>query len=313
MVSSLTASLSASTAEFVAALAAVWACRRAQKGENARWALVGWTHLLAVWYLTLEVTAYYDAAHNGRVSGHEGLAVAGLWGLYGLALAVANRRWPHRNLRHGARLMLAAAQVYLLLGALLANARWALPGYRLFAYAAVLGATWVAEYLMDEDGDVTGILSLMAAFGSFGVGSFEVARWLEPAFTRPVGTTVTLQIIAWQNATTTFWQVAVWSLLALAITVAGARLRSSRTRLLGVAGFYWALLYTATFGVTNLAAAGWVQTIAFVAAVPGAVLGWQVCRRAPGERLRWEQLAAPYLPWAAGAVAAAWITFLTFR
>jgi hypothetical protein len=294
------------------ALAALGAGAWLYRRGRPYWTLVGMAHLLTFWYLTFEVTAAFDAAHNGEAAGHESLAVAGTWGLYGLGLALAGRRWPYRHLRHGARLVLAAALVFLTLGGLLANARWAQPPYRAFAFAAVLGGTWAAEWLLGErpeDDDVPGLLSLMAAFGGFFVAAFEVARWLEPVFTRPTGTPITAELLAWERALKAFWNATAWSLYALAVMGAGSRLRSARTRLLAMAGFYWALLYVAVFGLTNLAAPAWLRGLAFVAAVPGALAARCLQRRAKDQPAGWERLAAPFLPWAAIAVAVAWVSF----
>lgn len=280
------------------------------KGDRRQfWGLVGAASLVAFWYLTLEVTAAFDAAHNGRVAGHESLAIAGAWGLFGLGMALANRVWPHSYVRLGARAVLGAALTFLLMGSLLGNARWAFVPYRFFGYAAVLGGAWLAEYLFERDpdeDDVQGILSLVAALGGFAVCSFEVVRWLEPAFTHPPDALLSLKEFAWQRSMLGFWRVASWSGFAVCLMTAGVWLRSARARQMALAALGLSLAYGLWLTATNPAAIAWVRWVAFTAAVGGSLLAARLGRRVSGMQ-RVEAVAVKVLPWAAGAIAVAWV------
>lgn len=278
--------------------------------------LIAVANLLAIGALTLGVTAYYDGAHNGRVSGHEELAVAGVWGLYGMGLALAGRRFTHPSLRNWARAVLGLALTYLTVGALPANARWALPGYRLGSYAAVLGGAWVAEWLFEpfaaEDRDVHGILSLVAALGGAFVLNFEVLRWLEPAFTLPAGVLLTPDLVAWQRSTIACLTAATWGAYSAGVGVAGVRFRSWRARLFagGLAGV--TLVYLVVAGAANPAAAAWVRLLGYGAAAGGALLVAGAGRRAPGDCHRLEPILWRTLPWFTAVVVVIWTVLEVF-
>ena len=258
---------------FLAGAGATWAAAR--KVERFAVPLLAATNLLAFWGLTLGVTRAFDGAHNGRVAGHEGLAVAGVWALYGLAMALVERRRPQRLLRLGARGVLGAAASFLVLGALMANARWAFVPYRVFAYTAVLGSAWLSEYLFrhhPEDGDVHGLLSLTVTGLGVWIGSFEVVRWLEPAFTLPEGNIPTRAMLLWQRSMLTHGTAAVWALYGTAVMAAGVWVRSAQTRLLGLGIVGLAAGYLAVAGLPNPAATLWVRMVAYLAALGGGVL-----------------------------------------
>lgn len=263
--------------------AAAYASSRQRDGQETGWWLAGALGLVGFWYLTLQITLAYDATHNGMIAGHESLAIAGSWSLFGLALALLDRRWPHQYLRYGSRAVMGAALTFLLLGALLANARWADPSYRAFGYLGVFGSIWLAEYLFErykEDWEVHGVLSLVAAFGGFFVCSFEVVRWLEPAFTHPVGVLLSLEQFEWQRSMLGFWRVASWSLYGLAVVGAGVWLQSPRTRLLGLGGLGLSLAYGLFLVGTNPSALTWVRWLAYAAAVGGTAVAGLLTRRA---------------------------------
>lgn len=263
--------------------AAARAMFRVRGGEETAWWLTGAAGLVAFWYITLEVTLAYDTAHNGMIAGHESLAVTAAWGLFGLTLALLDRRWPHQYLRYASRAVMGAGLTFLLVGALLANARWADPEYRFFAYAALFGSIWAAEYLFErrpEDWEIQGILSQVAALGGFFVIAFEIVRWLEPAFTHPVGVLLSLAEFEWQRSMLGFWRIASWSLYGLGLVGAGASLRSPRTRLLGLGGLGLSLVYGLFLAATNPAAITWVRWLAFAAAVGGTAVAGLMTRRA---------------------------------
>ncbi|HYG58122.1 MAG TPA: hypothetical protein VD902_08690, partial [Symbiobacteriaceae bacterium] len=119
-------------AAFLTGIGAAYGLSRmtARVDRPGRWSL--WLavagNVLAFLWMTLEITLAFDGAHNGRVAGNEGLTVAAGWALYGLALALWERRRPHLYLRYGARAAVGAGVMFMVLGALMANARWALPG-----------------------------------------------------------------------------------------------------------------------------------------------------------------------------------------
>ncbi len=298
---------------FILVAAALFGARWRFGRARANMRLLTWlgaaANLALLWWLTLEVTLVYDGRHDARVAGHEGLMVATVWGLYGLGLALVERRASHPHLRNGARAVLMAALAYLMLGALQGNAQWALWPYRYGAYAAVLGGIWIAEGLFrqyPEDRDVQGLLGLTAALMGFGIGGFEVNRWLEPLFTLPDGQQITAELLAWQRSTRAFWYAAIWGLYALVVMAVGVRLRSSRTRLLAVGLFAAAMLLTALLAVRNLAADPGLRILAFAALVPGACAAVVLSVRAPGERHPYETLFGRLLLLGAGLLTAYW-------
>jgi len=234
-------------------------------------AILGLVALTAAVYLV-----FPGANHNGKIAGNLATTVAGVWGLCGLSLALIDRFYPRPDLRTTARLVLAGALAYLAYAALMGNARWALWFWRLPAYAAVLGSTWTAEYLLrkrPDDSQTKGLLALVATALSYGVVSFEVVRWLEPAFTLESGAGLTPAVEAWQESTRLFWTTTLWGVCSTLTLVAGAHFKSQRTRLLGVALAVIALAWTAGAGIPNPAAASDLRGAAFVTLIFGSLYG----------------------------------------
>lgn len=265
--------------------------------------------LAAIIGATAAVTLAMDGAHNGRIAGNEAMAVSALWGFGGLALTLAERRYPGPCLRSGARAVLTAAVLYLVMGALLGNARWAVPAMRLLGYVGVLGSVWAAEAVLircDPHSDVNGLLSLTAAGAGFFASAFEVVRWLAPVFRLPLGQPVTPEILAWQESTRVFGTGAVWAVYAFCVLACGVKLRSPSTRQLSAAFLGVGITYIGAAGLTNptahLALRGGATLLLAAAALAGAYL----VHRAPGQRHPRERLIVPALAVGGVALPALW-------
>lgn len=305
-------------------LAVIAGCLAAAAGEHRRggrlaWHLAGGAHGVAVWWLTFEATLAIDARHHGRLAGDEGLLVAGVWSLYGLGLALAERRFSHVYVRHAARLMLGAGVVMLVGGAILSNARWADVEYRVFAYVAVLASAWIAEGLFERYGDepeVRGLAALVAAVGGVMSLAFETRLWLDRnLFTFETGMARSAAHYAWETSVRGYAAAVCWGLYAVAQAAVGRVLRAPRARLAAAAMALVGLGYLVLGGVHFGRAAGLVPVpLALAAAAAavggGGVVAWLVRRRAPGGRHPYEALAGRLLPWAAAAVAVVWVGLL---
>ncbi|HWI52275.1 MAG TPA: hypothetical protein VNT01_09080, partial [Symbiobacteriaceae bacterium] len=199
----------------LAMAAAYW--RRSGDGRAFRGLLLGAVSM-AFWWITFEATYALDARHHGRVAGNEGLLVVGVWALYGLVLALADRWFTHFYVRQSARFMLALGLVWLVLGAFLANARWADPGYRWFGYLAVLLSTWAAEGLLQrhgEDHQMQGLAGLAAAVAGLFVAAFELRLWLDNhLFFFELEVRRTAESFAYEASVRTYALLAVWGLWA---------------------------------------------------------------------------------------------------
>lgn len=268
--------------------------------------------LVGVGFMTLVVTWAFEGAHNGRVAGNEAMAVSAVWGSWGFLMALTDTHFPSRRLRHGARGTLAAALLYLVLGALQGNGQWAEPFWRFLGYAGVLGSIWGAEYVMrarDAEEEIGGLLSLTAAAVGFGAIAFEVERFLIPLFTIPVGEWVTPEWLAWQDSTRTFWIAGLWGPYAAMAMAAGAWRQSPKARLLATAMALIGLLYAAVWGLTNPAASWWLRAGSIAALSGGVFLAAAVGVRARGERHRWEARGLALLRYGALVLlgAAAWL------
>lgn len=210
--------------------------------RKGTWVLTG--ALGAVGILAVVLAWWFDGAHNGKIAGNEAMAMAALLGLSGLALALATVRTGFPEVQTGVKVLLLGAQAYLVVGALMGNARWAEDGYRFLGYAGVLLSTWISELVL-SGADDRGLLSASAVVVGFGSCGFEVIRWLEPAFALPLGQVITPEQLARQEATWLFWTVGVWAPYTLGVSAVAVRLRSQPAMrlaigLYGVAGGYLA-------------------------------------------------------------------------
>ncbi|HEY3365478.1 MAG TPA: hypothetical protein VGK74_10535 [Symbiobacteriaceae bacterium] len=251
--------------------------------ETPAW-LVGAANLFTLWYITLELTLVIGDKQAGISAGNRAMLISAAWGLYGMCMALAERRFPQAALRDAVRLVLVAALGYLIMGAMQGNGIWALSAVRYVSYAAVLGSVWVSEYLFrryHEDQAHNGLVSLLAALAVAFIGSFEVDRRLERVFTLPAGQWPDARTFAWQESTSAFWLMTVWGAYAPVLMAAGVRLRSRSVRLAATAISALALLVFLFGGGWHLATAGTLRLLAFACAAGGA--GW----------VAWQGLSAP--------------------
>jgi hypothetical protein len=279
------------------------------------WSLVGGANLLLLWYISFEITLHIDSS-RARLSGQEGLVVAAAWALYGLALAVADRVRPHRNLRYASRALVGAGLILLVLGALLANARWAWPVYRYSSYTAVLGSAWLSEYLFERtrgEDDIHGLLSLAAAMGGIWVIAFEVVRLLEPAFVLPMDQLITFEQMAWQKSMLAFWTSLGWGLYGLLMAAAGVWLRSRQTRYMALATLGLAAGYLLVSGAPNPAAPLGLRLAAYAVAAGGLAGAAQLGKKAPGERHAREGLVWKLAGWSVPVLVMLWIVLEVLR
>lgn len=285
------------------AAAAVW---RQRGGEGvAFWGLLLGAGGLIAWWVSFEAALAFDARHNGMRAGNETMTLVGVWGLYGLALALAARRFSRIYVRLASRAMLGAGLTLLVLGAFLANGRWALHGYRLFGYVGIMASAWAAEALFardGDDGDVQGLVSMAAAVSAVLAAAFEMRLWLDRnLFTFAVDANRSAGSVAYEISVRAYAAVAVWGVGALVLLMAGLWLRAPRARLLaaGLSALALGLLVQAAF---RPGAPLWLQGTAALAAAGGAVWSARAARGVAGadRYLRW-------LPWAAGGAILAWV------
>lgn len=241
---------------------------------------------LGVALLTALLTWAFDGAHNGRIAGNEALAIAAAWGFSGWVAAWLRSRGGPPEFRNGARILFAAGLLYLLLGALLGNSRWAEPWARLVGYGGALGAVWAGEWLFRRSGDVDEadagrLLGLTAAAAGFGAAAFEVVRWLEPAFTLEMGVTLTPELYSEQMAVKALWTAAVWAPYGLAVTWAGFRLDSLPTRQLGTVMLAAAWAYFGFSLLRHGAGPVWLMALSSASAGLSTLFGWRLFRLWP--------------------------------
>ncbi|HWI62832.1 MAG TPA: hypothetical protein VNT75_13380 [Symbiobacteriaceae bacterium] len=274
------------------------------------WGVLLGVFLLMAWWITFEATYALDARHVGRLAGDEGLLVAGVWGAYGLALALGGRRFSHLYVRQAARLAIGAGLAFLVVGAIMSNARWADPGYRVFAYAATVGSAWLAEALFSrygDDGDVQGLVSLTGALAGAVVVAFETRLWLDRhLFTFDVGMLQSAAHVAREVSTRAYATAAGWGVWALGTGLAGVWLRSGRTRLLAAGMFAVALGYSLWTAQVPGAPLGLAVAAVGISAGGAVLLSW-LARRVPGKRDEREILLFRWLPWGVGAAALVWL------
>lgn len=207
------------------------------------WLTVG-AHLIALWLITYAVI---DRTRGTVSTGEEELLIASAWGLYGLILVLTAPLFSRRPswLAVG-QSVLAFAISFLLIGGLMANARWAGPLYRFGAYAGVPGAILVAAWVRHRRGELTDPDRLLAAAAvalGFGLCSFEVRRWLEPLFTYPNGSMVSPEQLARDQNLQSLWTLGLWGGYSLLLIGTAAWLRSRTVRFLGTSLLVSTLLY----------------------------------------------------------------------
>lgn len=218
-------------------LAAIWAYRPGS-GERAVWAwLAVATHLTILWMITDTIADAIQLMRGATSAGNEALWIATAWGLYGLTLVLTAprvaRELPWLKLGQA---VFTCALGFLLMGGMMANARWADASVRMAAYAGVPGAIWLAFWVQRRRGSLTEpdrLLALAATAMGFGICSFEVLRWLEPRFTYPSGSVVTQAMLARDHNLLNGLSLAVWAVYCLLVFGAGAWLRSRSLRYMG--------------------------------------------------------------------------------
>jgi hypothetical protein len=288
------------------------AARGFGRDQRPHWLLLAAAHLLTVWWIMFAITAAFVNNH-AIPSAHEGLLVAAAWSLYGFGLALAERRRPHAYLRMAALALVSAGLIFLMAGALMSNLRWGLPGYRLFAYAAVLGSAWAVEGLFARSDDqlgLHGLVSLTAMVSGFIIAGFEVARWLEPVFTFAPDAFRSQASWDWEAAIRASWNMIAWGAYSLACMAGAVVARSPRGRALAglLAG---ATLVAGIYGAFQVAAPLSLRLPAVAAAAGGAALSAWLAGRAGGPQLRseprmrralWLGSAALLLVWGAANI-----------
>jgi hypothetical protein len=284
------------------------AARRSGRGGRTHWLCVLAANVVTVWWLTFAITRAFVNNH-AVPSAHEGLLVAAAWCLYGLGVALVERLRPHAYLRMGALAMVSAGLIFLLAGALMSNLRWGLPGYRYFAYTAVLGSAWATEALFahseDEHG-LHGLVSLTAMAGGFVIAGFEVSRWLEPVFTFAVNAFRSQASWDWEAAIRAHWNMIAWGAYSLAAMAGAVLTRSPRGRLLA-GGLSGLTLAAGVYGAFQTAAPLSLRLPAVAAAAGGAALSAWLDGRAGEPQLRYEPLMRRALWFGSAGLIVAWV------
>lgn len=209
-------------------------------------------HLFALWAITRAVADAVVITRGAVSMGNEALWMATAWGLYGLMLVLtAPLVSPKLPWLAMGQAVLTGALAFLLMGGLMAQARWADPLPRFAAYAGVPGAAALGAWVQRRRGRLTEpdrLLALAAAALGFGIVSFEVLRWLDPVFTYPGGVPVTPAMLARDRNLQSLSTVGLWIAYSVLLWGIGQRLRSRSvpflaTVLLGSAliyGIFWA-------------------------------------------------------------------------
>lgn len=271
--------------------AAALAYARFKTGPDVGRGLVVAANVFSLWYMSLEICLYYRPAWSAVLASSVRLwpgsalpvlrlvvlTLAGAWGLYGLFLSLTDLRFRQRALRTGARLILGAAMLLLLLG-------WRLPsgpdfdGVFYFGLAAALGSAWLAELVIRSRGldrGRNGVLSLAGTLVAFGVLASEVTRlldlWLAPA-SGHLGALQSLRLLRWAASVKHFAVAASWGAYALLVAAAASKLRSWTAKVASGVYFGLAIVYAAVVCVPNLAAPEAIRAAAFAALVPGTYL-----------------------------------------
>ena len=316
----------ASVAAFYLAAAAY---ARFKERRSALGTLVVAANVFTLWYLTREVCLHFGqawyATSAGAGSGAGGLGLAApvvglilltlscVWGLYGLALSLADLILRRAAVRTGARLVLGMALAFLFLGGFGTAGQDVAATTRWLALGGSLGSVWVAELVFRRrglDSRVNGALSLAATALGFGAVALETMRFLAPYLTPALGQLPSWPLYLWQHSVRGFVLAAAWGLYALLVTGAGALLRSTGAKAAAAAYFLVALALAAFQGVPSPAAPVALRAAAFAILVPGVYLAAYIAARggrssatAPVPRPRAEVVA-----WVATALAAAILT-----
>ncbi|MFZ5825446.1 MAG: hypothetical protein ACOY94_14185 [Bacillota bacterium] len=222
-------------------LAALW-CYRPASGERAvRDGLMVVAHLGILWGITYEIADAIEMTRGAASAGNETLWIAAAWGVYGLLL-VLTAPLVSRELSwlKTGQAVLTFALGYLLMGGMMAQARWADAPVRFAAYAGVPGAILLAAWVQERRGRLTEpdrLLALAALAMTFGICSFEVERWLEPLFTYPDGTVPTPAMLEQNRSLLSGLALGLWTLYCLLALWVGSLLGSRSARfMVGVLG-----------------------------------------------------------------------------
>lgn len=265
-------------------------------------------NLFTLWYITLEILLHYAGVPGAGARPF--LAVSAAWGLYGLAVAVADLYFRNPGVRAGARVILTAALLLRAAGAPGLFGPAPAPAWlRVYADVAAVGSLWAAEWSIRRrglDAAGNGVLSLVAGAGAFAGLALEVLLRLEPLLALPIGARPSLPVLYWQQSTRVFAVTAAWGAYALLTMAAGVWLRSSATRVLSAILLLVTLVFAGAAGAPNLAAApGW-RLAAFALAVPGAYLAAFLAARTPDLRPEHEKTAVTAAALGAALLTAWW-------
>lgn len=215
-------------------LAAVWLYRPESGERSVRDGLMVITHLGILWAITFTIADAIELTRGAASLGNEALWIATAWGLYGLVLVLTAPLFSSQLswLKLG-QAVFTFALGYFLMGGMMAQARWADTPVRFASYAGVVGAIWLAAWVQRRRGSLTEpdrLLALAALALGFGIVGFEVERWLEPLFTYPNGTVVTLEMLNRNQSLLSGLALGVWTLYCLLALGVGVRLRSRPLR-----------------------------------------------------------------------------------
>jgi len=336
------------TAMFLLAVAAfylaTWAYSRNKGSTAVLGALAIGGNVLSLWYITWEICLHFGQPYYTGAPGATYAAgilslpfiVAGVWGLYGLALSLSDIVLRRQGVRTGARVVLGAALAWLTLGGLVgatgvsgivASAELAGQAARQSGLIASVGAVWLAELVIRlrakagagsgqperrvESTRVAidrsnGALSLAASGVAFVALAVEVLRLLAPHLAPVLGQVAGPSFRAWQLSTQVFAVASTWGLYAILVMVAGVILRSSATRTAAAVYQGLAILLLAVLGARNPAAAPALRATAFGLVVVGAYLSAFLSSRAGSTRPASEVTTAGGTVLAATALTAWW-------
>jgi len=219
------------------------------------WVLAAGGHIAALAWITYVVVQRVDPSRGAASAGNEALLIAAAWGGYGLLAHLTGRYVQSLPWKGIGQVILAAAMLYMLVGGVLANGRWADWSVRLTAYVAVLGSPWLATWVEAKRGaqdEADRYLALAATALGFTLIGFEVVRWLETPFTYAMGTFVSHERLREQQNLLNGISVACWTLYGIAVLRAGALLHSRSVRLLGSGLLFATLLFGIMWGVSQI-------------------------------------------------------------